>query len=121
MMKKWINMMSAAFLSTLLIAGCGGGSQPASAPASTGNTNAPAAPTAPAAKGTIKIGGLFDETGGTGDVGKPYAEGEKAYIDYLNTKGGINGAKVELLGVDYAYKVPEAVKIYQKFIKQDKV
>ncbi len=112
-MKKWFNVMSAALLSAVLVAGCGGGGPSTTAPAS-GNG-------ATAAKGTIKIGGLFDETGGTGDVGKPYAEGEKAYIEYINTKGGINGAKVELIGVDYAYKVPEAVKIYQKFIKQDKV
>ncbi|WP_431809336.1 ABC transporter substrate-binding protein [Brevibacillus agri] len=124
-MKKRMQAISVAILSAVLIAGCGGGGQ-SSAPAATsgssgnssGGTSAPAA-TAPAA--TIKIGGLFDETGGTGDVGKPYAEGEKAYIDYLNSKGGIEGAKVELIGVDYAYKVPEAVKIYQKFIKQDKV
>lgn len=115
-MKRWIQPMSAVILSAVLLAGCGGGSQPASTQAPSGNSGAPAA-----AKESIKIGGLFDETGGTGDVGKPYSEGEKAYIEYINSKGGINGAKVELIGVDYAYKVPEAVKIYQKFIKQDKV
>jgi branched-chain amino acid transport system substrate-binding protein len=119
-MKKWVHVLSATLLSTVLAAGCGGGgSQQAGSTAPSGASNTPAA--APEPKGTIKIGGLFDETGATGDVGKPYAEGEKAFVDYLNSKGGINGMKVELIGVDYAYKVPEAVKIYQKFIKQDKI
>jgi branched-chain amino acid transport system substrate-binding protein len=117
---KIASLVSAALVMSALLAGCGG--QQTNAPAPAGGTNNPsAAAPAPAEKGTIKIGGLFDETGGTGDVGKPYAEGEVAYVDYLNSKGGVNGRKVELIGVDYAYKVPEAVKIYQKFIKQDKV
>jgi branched-chain amino acid transport system substrate-binding protein len=116
-MKKWMRVLTASLLSALLAAGCGGGgSQQTGSSAPSGGSNTPAA-----AKGTIKIGALFDETGATGDVGKPYAEGEKAFVDYINSKGGINGVKVELIGVDYAYKVPEAVKIYQKFIKQDKV
>ncbi|UFJ41596.1 ABC transporter substrate-binding protein [Brevibacillus humidisoli] len=120
--KKWASLITAGLLVTTLLAGCGGGQT--SAPAS--GTEAPAAGStggsAPdSSKGTIKIGGLFDETGATGDVGKPYAEGEVAYVDYINSKGGINGYTIELIGVDYAYKVPEAVKIYQKFIKQDKV
>jgi branched-chain amino acid transport system substrate-binding protein len=72
-------------------------------------------------KGTIKIGGLFDLTGGTGDVGTPYAEGEKAYFEHLATKGLVNGYKLELIGDDYAYKIPEAQKLYQKLKSKDKV
>ena len=40
-------------------------------------------------KRTVVVGGLFDITGGTGDVGTPYAEGEKAYFEYLEMKGGL--------------------------------
>ncbi|MCK5681264.1 ABC transporter substrate-binding protein [bacterium] len=65
---------------------------------------------------TIKIGGLFDITGGTGSVGTPYAEGVRDYVRYLNEeKGGINGVKIELLDVDYAYKIPQAIAAYRKF------
>ncbi|MFX3623060.1 MAG: ABC transporter substrate-binding protein [Ectobacillus sp.] len=70
---------------------------------------------------TVKIGGLFDITGGTGDVGAPYAEGEKAYVEYINAKGGVNGHKIKLIGDDYAYKIPEAQKLYQKLKSNDKV
>ena len=76
-----------------------------------------AAPTM-AAK-TIKIGGLFDITGGTGSVGTPYAEGVRDYVRFINEeKGGINGVQIELLDVDYAYKIPQALAAYKKFKTQ---
>ncbi|MEA3348916.1 MAG: ABC transporter substrate-binding protein [Pseudomonadota bacterium] len=75
-----------------------------------------AAPTL-AAK-TIKIGGLFDITGGTGSVGTPYAEGVRDYVRHINDNGGINGVKIELFDVDYAYKIPQALAAYKKFKTQ---
>ena len=73
-----------------------------------------AAPTR-AAK-TIKIGGLFDITGSTALVGAPYAEGVRDYVRYLNEeKGGINCTKIELLDVDYVYKIPQAMAAYKRF------
>lgn len=77
--------------------------------------------TAALAADEIVIGNLADITGGTADVGKPYAEGVKAYTDYINSKGGVNGKKVKLLQYDYAYKIPEALNLYKKFKDQDKV
>ena len=77
--------------------------------------------TAPAmAAKTIKIGGLFDITGGTGAVGTPYAQGVRDYVRFLNENGGINGMKIELLDVDYGYKIPQALATYRKF-KNEKV
>ena len=65
------------------------------------------------AQQTIKIGGIFDLTGGTGDVGAPYAVGAKDYINYVNKHGGVNGKKIELIDTDYAYKIPQAVSAYK--------
>lgn len=62
---------------------------------------------------TIKIGGIFDLTGATGDVGSPYAVGAKDYINYINKHGGVNGRKIELIDTDYAYKIPQAVAAYK--------
>ena len=62
---------------------------------------------------TIKIGGIFDLTGGTGDVGSPYAVAAKDYINYVNKQGGVNGKKIELIDTDYAYKIPQAVAAYK--------
>ncbi|MGB9730852.1 MULTISPECIES: ABC transporter substrate-binding protein [Calditerrivibrio] len=64
---------------------------------------------------TIKIGAIFDFTGGTADVGKPYAEGVKDCVRWFNEKGGINGKKIELFDVDYSYKVPNALAAYKDF------
>lgn len=103
-MKKLLSSLVAFMLVIGVLAACSGGEK------SSGGS-----------KGTIKIGGLFDITGGTGDVGTPYAEGEKAFFEYFGSKEEINGYKVELIGDDYAYKIPEAQKLYQKLKSKDKV
>ena len=86
-------------------AGCGGGGQE----------------TAPQAQETIKIGGIFDITGGTGDVGSPYADGARACVDFLNSKGGINGRQIDLVWRDYAYDIKRATEIYHQLVQQEKV
>ncbi|WLR49402.1 ABC transporter substrate-binding protein [Halobacillus litoralis] len=70
---------------------------------------------------TVKIGALFDITGGTGDVGTPYSEGEKAYYEYLNSQGGIDGTQVELIGDDYAYDMAKGQRLYQELRDKDNV
>lgn len=66
------------------------------------------------AQQTIKVGGIFDLTGGTGDVGAPYAVAVRDYIGYVNKQGGVNGKKIELIDTDYAYKIPQAVSAYKE-------
>lgn len=69
----------------------------------------------------INIGGIFDLSGPTGEVGKGYAEGIIDYIKYLNEeKGGINGRKINLIWKDYEYKISEAYSWYDK-LKENKV
>ena len=70
---------------------------------------------------TIKVGGIWDLTGVTADVGKPFALGVQDAIAYTNSKGGINGKQINLINVDYAYKIPQANAAYKKFVEQDKV
>lgn len=69
----------------------------------------------------VKLGGIFDLTGGTGDVGAPYAAGVTAYVDWINSKGGVNGRQVKLIGIDYAYQIDRAVEAYNKLVSQEKV
>ena len=73
------------------------------------------------AKKDIPIGGIFDITGATGDVGKEYAMAIKDYIRYINDNGGINGRKIKLKDVDYQYKIPQAIAAYKKMKARDKV
>lgn len=64
-------------------------------------------------KRKVVIGGLWDLTGATSDVGAPFAQGVEAYAEYVNMKG-IDGLDIELTGRDYAYSIPEAQKLYQE-------
>ncbi|MCL6615809.1 MAG: ABC transporter substrate-binding protein, partial [Anoxybacillus ayderensis] len=110
-MKKKGALLATLLLGASMLFGCSGGDKTATEPEKEGGKE----------QGTIKIGALFDITGATGDVGTPYAEGEKAYIEYIISKFGVNGYNIELVGQDYAYKIPEAQKLYQKYKASDKV
>ncbi len=67
------------------------------------------------ASAAYKVGLLSDLTGPTSSVGTPYAEGIKAYVAWLNENGGIAGEPVELIQVDYAYNVQQALAAYKRF------
>lgn len=62
-----------------------------------------------------KVGLLSDLTGPTSSVGVPYAQGIKDCIAYINDNGGIGGQPVELMQVDYAYNVQQALAAYKRF------
>ncbi len=79
-----------------------------------------AAPAATPA-GDIKVGGIFDLTGVTSDVGKSFARGVRDGVAWTNDNGGINGKKITLVEVDYGYKIPEAVAAYKRMVNDDKV
>ncbi|NLY79199.1 MAG: ABC transporter substrate-binding protein [Lysinibacillus sp.] len=104
----------------LLLVACGGGGNSSSSSSSTSDSTSTNASSDNAGKRTVVVGGLFDITGGTGDVGTPYAEGEKAYFEYLEMKGGVEGLNLKLVGKDYAYQIPEAQKIYQELRDKEK-
>jgi branched-chain amino acid transport system substrate-binding protein len=64
---------------------------------------------------TITVGGIFDMTGATADVGKDYATGAMAAAKFINDKGGVNGKKIELKPADYAYQIPQATSLYKGY------
>ncbi len=89
-------------LATLLLSACGGGGG--------------AGETSP-----VKVGAIFDLTGATADVGTPYSEGLKAYVEWRNANGGINGHPIELISADYAYKVDVAEQLYTQYVQEGAV
>ena len=78
---------------------------------------------APAAKDTspVKIGALCDLTGATSDVGVPYCQGERDYVEFVNAQGGVKGRQISLISDDYAYQVPRSEELYNRFVNQEKV
>ncbi len=71
-------LLATWLLGASMLFGCSGGDKTATEPAKEGEKE----------QGTIKIGALFDITGATGDVGTPYAEGEKRILNTLTQKVG---------------------------------
>jgi branched-chain amino acid transport system substrate-binding protein len=71
---------------------------------------------------TIKIGAAINLTGPASTWGQFHAKGQQDYFRYVNeVKGGAAGNKIEMILVDTAYKVPEAVAAVRKFAVQDEV
>ncbi len=118
-MKKTTLRWLAALLTAIMILallGCGG--SPAPAPKAEDKKTEDKKP---APKDPIKVGGIFDLTGPTSDVGVPFSGGITDYVKYVNSKGGVAGRQIDLIAIDYAYKVPQAVEAYKKLTTQDKV
>jgi branched-chain amino acid transport system substrate-binding protein len=77
--------------------------------------------TKPAAAEPIKIGYVWGVTGAVAEIVRPASDSTKAYFDYLNRHGGINGRPVEMVGIDSKYQVPLAQEGYKKVTTEDKV
>jgi branched-chain amino acid transport system substrate-binding protein len=102
----------ACFALLLTAAGCGGGGKKDEG--AKGSSSA-------ATKEPIKIGGIFDLSGATKDVGTPYSEGIRDYVDYRNKEGGIDGHNIELSWQDFGYKVDQGTQLYSQYVSQGAV
>lgn len=74
-----------------------------------------------AADKTILIGMQCDRTGGTQIVGTSLCPGTHDYIDLINSRGGIDGWKIQLNEVDHQYLVPPAIEEYERAKQQGAV
>src|SRR5512138_3635192 len=90
-------LILAVMIASLVLAACGGAAAP---------------------KNPIKVGAIFDLTGATADVSTPYSEGVKAYVDWINAQGGVEGHPIELTSADYAYKVDVAEQLYTQYVSE---
>ncbi len=98
MRNKWYILFAAVVLAAMVLSACGGGGKKANEP--------------------IKLGGLFDMSGPTSDVGVPYGKGVIDYVEWLNGQGGIGGRQIELIWNDYAYKVDQAESFYSQYVNE---
>ena len=118
-MKKMLSAALAGVLA-LTLAGCGGGSAPATtaAPAAPAATEA-AAPAggdeaaAPAAEGAVwKIGGMGPVTGPAAVYGAATKQGQELAAKEINEAGGINGFQVEVSYEDDEHDAEKAINAY---------
>ncbi|RRJ83451.1 ABC transporter substrate-binding protein [Aestuariirhabdus litorea] len=71
------------------------------------------------AEDSVFVGHLADLSGPTAFVGKNYADGIRDAMSYINSHGGINGTGLEFETIDYAYKVPQAIASYKKWVSRN--
>ena len=71
-------------------------------------------------KSDIKIGAIFDLSGATADIGTPYAEGIRDYIEYRNAspEGGVDGHKLVLSWQDFKYDPTLAGQLYGQYVSE---
>lgn len=70
---------------------------------------------------TIKIGTFLSVTGPASFLGDPELKTLQMYIQAINSSGGIDGKKVELVHYDTGGKAKEAVKFAKRLIQKDHV
>src|SRR5262245_11470550 len=70
---------------------------------------------------TIVLGHSAAFTGPAAQLGIQMNAGTKAYFDYVNAQGGVNGRKIELKTRDDRYEATLCVENTKKFIEEDKV
>jgi ABC-type branched-subunit amino acid transport system substrate-binding protein len=69
---------------------------------------------------SVKIGGTFPLTG-PASLYKTIPFAEKAYFDYVNDHGGVNGRKIDFTILDDAYDPSKTVPLAQQLVTSDKV
>lgn len=70
---------------------------------------------------SVKIGGLYPLTGGLASYGEPAFNAAKLAVADINSSGGINGSKLELVAEDHACDPKIAVSAYNKLVKTEHI
>ena len=106
--RRWAVAAGIAVL-TLLATSCGG-SRPEGGASTVGVTDE-----------SIKIGAHFPLTGVAAPGYSEIPTGAKAYFDYVNSKGGVNGRKIEYLVRDDGYDPTKTSTVTNELVLKDKI
>jgi branched-chain amino acid transport system substrate-binding protein len=69
---------------------------------------------------SVLLGGTVPLTGEAAAFGA-VGPGARAYFDYVNAKGGVNGRKIEYRIYDDAYNPAQTVQLTRRLVEQDRV
>ena len=109
-------LLAAAMILCLLgfqLCGCGGGVKPGGEEAKV--------PEEPKAPEVVKIGHAVALTGDASIWGQSESNALKMWVAKVNSQGGIDGKKIELVTYDTRADSVEAVNVAKRMIEQDKV
>jgi ABC-type branched-subunit amino acid transport system substrate-binding protein len=99
---------------TLALTACGGGDDGDDGGGGAGNTTG-------ITDDRVLIGGHYPLTGPAAPGYSKIGPAAKAYFDYINDKGGVNGRKIEFKYLDDAYNPSNTVQVVRQLVLQDKV
>ena len=69
----------------------------------------------------LVIGQVAPLSGVLASTGHQMVMGGKIYFDFVNSQGGVNGAKIRHVVVDDGYKVAETVRLTRELLAQQQV
>ncbi|HJV53708.1 MAG TPA: ABC transporter substrate-binding protein [Noviherbaspirillum sp.] len=69
----------------------------------------------------IVLGQTTALTGPLAELGIDATAGAKAYFDYVNAQGGVNGRKIKLISLDDGYNPQKAVMNVKQLVEKDQV
>ena len=101
---KLVLLFSLLLTVAVAVAGCGGGS-----------------PAKPADSKDIKVGVVYELTGGTASFGTAANNGTKLAFKEINAAGGVLGKQITMVSADNKGEPSESANAMTKVISQDKV
>lgn len=91
------------------------------AAACSGDSPAPRQAASAAGKKSLAVGAVFDVSGPTSELGAPYSQGVRDYVDWRNAHGGLDGLEIKLRWGNSKGLIPIAEQLYSQFIRQGAV
>ncbi len=110
-----INRIVTALVALGLLAGACGGSTSTTTPTASATT------AATAVRAPIKLGALLPLSGPSAATGQDMKDGYELAVEQINTAGGINGAKLQVIYEDDKNDPATAVASWEKLVNSDKV
>ncbi|HEY9566425.1 MAG TPA: ABC transporter substrate-binding protein [Nocardioides sp.] len=111
--KRLLGLTSGVLGCALVLAGCGAGEDRSDAGESGSTTGI--------TDDTIKIGGHFPLTGVAAPGYSTIPLGHKAYYDFVNDNGGVNGRQIEYVVSDDAYDPTKTSAVTNKMVLEDEI
>jgi ABC-type branched-subunit amino acid transport system substrate-binding protein len=122
MINRTARLAAAAVAASLALAACGAGGRPdeGSGGGATGGEAATASDVG-ITETTVKVGAHFPLTGVAAPGYSDIPTGTKAYFDYVNANGGVNGRQIEYVYKDDAYNPTQTSQVTNELVLQDQI
>ncbi len=119
MISRTGRLAAAAVAAALALTACGAGGRPAEGGG--GEGEAATASDVGITETSVKVGGHFPLTGVAAPGYADIPTGAKAYFDFVNAGGGVNGRQIEYIYKDDAYNPTQTSQVVNELVLQDQI